>query len=181
MITNPSLVETGLDLLDFTTIIFFQVGYNLSTMRQASRRSWRLSQTKDIQVYFLYYKDTIQEQAISLMATKLQAAQTLEGNFSEEGLKAMSQNDDVLTQIANNVVNDIKAVVDLDAFKSARHVKKESNKVREHKKTIEQIEYRLDSRGQKIIFEKLNDKVKRNKNKTYISSSYTNNLLKLFL
>ena len=54
MITNPSLVETGLDLLDFTTIVFFQVGYNLSTMRQASRRSWRLSQTKDIQVYFIY-------------------------------------------------------------------------------------------------------------------------------
>ena len=42
---NPSLVETGLDLLDFTTIIYYQVGYNLFTMRQSSRRSWRLSQT----------------------------------------------------------------------------------------------------------------------------------------
>jgi hypothetical protein len=181
MITNPSLVETGLDLLDFTTIIFFQVGYNLSTMRQASRRSWRLSQTKDIQVYFLYYKNTIQEQAISLMATKLQAAQTLEGNFSEEGLKAMSQNDDVLTQIANNVVNDIKTVVDLDAFKSARQVKQQANKERPNNKSIEQIEYVIDMRGQKNILPKVKENVIQTKNVTYIKNEYTDNLIKLFV
>jgi hypothetical protein len=181
MITNPSLVETGLDLLDFTTIVFFQVGYNLSTMRQASRRSWRLSQTKDIQVYFLYYNRTIQEQAISLMATKLQAAQTLEGNFSEEGLKAMSQNDDVLTQIANNVVNDIKTVVDLDAFKSARQVKQQANTERPHNKSIEQIEYVIDYRGQKNILPKTKENVKQTKVKTYIKSEYTDNLIKLFV
>ena len=181
MITNPSLVETGLDLLDFTTIIFFQVGYNLSTMRQASRRSWRLSQTKDIQVYFLYYNRTIQEQAISLMATKLQAAQTLEGNFSEEGLKAMSQNDDVLTQIANNVVNDIKTVVDLDAFKSARQVKQQANTERPHNKSIEQIEYVIDYRGQKNILPKTKENMKQTKVKTYIKSEYTDNLIKLFV
>ena len=28
MITNPALVETGLDLLYFPTLIFFQIGYN---------------------------------------------------------------------------------------------------------------------------------------------------------
>ena len=181
MITNPSLVETGLDLLEFTTIVFFQVGYNLSTMRQASRRSWRLSQTKDIEVYFLYYANTIQEQAISLMATKLQAAQTLEGNFSEEGLKAMSQNDDVLTQIANNVVNDIKTVVDLDAFKSARQVKKQANTERPHSKSIEQIEYVIDARGQKNILPKTIKSVNQTKNKTYINSEYIDNLIRLFM
>ena len=153
MITNPALVETGLDLLDFTTIIFFQIGYNLSTMRQASRRSWRLSQTKDIQVYFFYYTGTIQEQAMALMATKLQAAQTIEGNFSEEGLKAMSNNEDMLTQIANNVVNDIKQVVDMEAFKSSKYVKEQSNTVREHDKTIKQIECNMNEEGQRIIFD----------------------------
>ena len=178
MITNPSLVETGLDLLDFTTIVFFQIGYSLSTMRQASRRSWRLSQTKPIEVYFLYYKNTIQEQAMSLMATKLQAAQTLEGNFSEEGLKAMSENNDMLTQIANNVVNDIKTVVDLDAFKSAREVKQQSNKTREHVKTLDQIEYVLDYRGQKNILQK---SATAPKTKTYIESRYVSNLLRLFI
>ena len=181
MITNPTLVETGLDLLDFTTIIFFQIGYNLSTMRQASRRSWRLSQTKDIEVYFLYYNGTIQEQAISLMATKLQAAQTLEGNFSEEGLKAMSQNDDMLTQIANNVVNDIKTVVDLDAFKSARHVKQQSNNERPHSKSITQIKFELDDRGQKIILPSIKKCMTSSNKKTYISNEYIKNPIKLFI
>ncbi|MCY7865952.1 SNF2-related protein [Bacillus spizizenii] len=120
LICNPALVETGLDLLSFTTILFYQVGYNLFTMRQASRRSWRLSQTKDIEVYFMYYENTIQEQALSLMATKLQASQAIEGKFSEEGLHAMSNNEDLLTQIANSVVEGIRHTVDVDVFGKAK-------------------------------------------------------------
>ena len=179
MITNPALVETGLDLLDFTTIIFFQIGYNLSTMRQASRRSWRLSQTKNIQVYFFYYYGTIQEQALALMATKLQAAQTIEGNFSEEGLKAMSNNEDILTQIANNVVNDIKQVVDMEAFKSSKYVKEQSNTVRQHDKTIKQIECNMDADGKRCVFDienTLSDATPR-----FIDVSKLKNPIELFL
>lgn len=117
---NPTLVETGLSLLDFTTIIWYQVCYNLYTMRQASRRSWRINQDHDVQVYFLYYKDTVQEQALSLMATKLQAAMAIEGKFSEEGLNAMSNNEDILTQIAMAVTEDIKDTVDVQVFQ--KHV-----------------------------------------------------------
>ena len=179
MITNPALVETGLDLLDFTTIIFFQIGYNLSTMRQASRRSWRLSQTKDIQVYFFYYTGTIQEQAMALMATKLQAAQTIEGNFSEEGLKAMSNNEDMLTQIANNVVNDIKQVVDMEAFKSSKYVKEQSNTVREHDKTIKQIECNMNEDGQRIIFDVPN--VLSDTPQRFINTTKLKNPIELFL
>ena len=98
-----------------------------------------------------------------------------------EGLKAMSQNEDVLTQIANNVVNDIKTVVDLDAFKSARQVKQQANTTRPHNKTIEQIEYALDSRGQKIILQKFKKKEKQTKNTAYIRNDYTINPLKLFV
>lgn len=125
LMCNPKLVETGLDLLDFTTIIFYQVGYNIFTMRQASRRSWRLSQTKDIEVYFMYYKDTIQAQALSLMATKLQASMAIEGKFSEEGLRAMSNNEDLLTQIANSVVEGIKDTVQVQSFVSTEKKERE--------------------------------------------------------
>lgn len=118
LICNPTLVETGLDLLDFTTIIFYEVGYNLYTMRQSSRRSWRLGQTRPISVYYLYYNDTIQEQALSLMATKLQASMAIEGKFSEDGLNALSNNEDLLTQIANNIVNGIKHKVNSTCFAS---------------------------------------------------------------
>ncbi|MFR8333599.1 MAG: helicase C-terminal domain-containing protein [Oscillospiraceae bacterium] len=44
LITNPRCVETGLDLNAFTTLIFYSMGYNLFTLRQASRRSWRINQ-----------------------------------------------------------------------------------------------------------------------------------------
>ena len=118
LVCNPSLVETGLDLLDFTTIIFYQIGYNLFTLRQASRRSWRLSQTKDVRVYFLFYRSTVQEQALSLMASKLQAAMAIEGKFSEDGLNAMSNGDDLLTQIASSVAEGIKDTVDAQVFSS---------------------------------------------------------------
>lgn len=130
LMCNPKLVETGLDLLDFTTIIFYQVGYNIFTMRQASRRSWRLSQTKDIEVYFMYYKDTIQAQALSLMATKLQASMAIEGKFSEEGLRAMSNNEDLLTQIANSVVEGIKDTVQVQSFVSTERKERERDTTR---------------------------------------------------
>ena len=147
LICNPSLVETGLNLLDFTTIVFYQLGYNLNTMRQASRRSWRLSQDKDITVYFLYYSDTTQEATLSLMATKLHAAQSMEGKFSEEGLRAMSDNQDVLTQIASNVVDGIKNTVDQSLFQSANHVKQVGNVETVHNRKPNRIEVPMDSKG----------------------------------
>jgi hypothetical protein len=129
VICNPTLVETGLDLLPFTTIVFYQVGYNIFTMRQASRRSWRLSQIHPIQVYFMYYQDTIQEQALSLMATKLQASMAIEGKFSEEGLRAMSNNEDLLTQIAQSVVQGIEHTIDAEVFKSTTTITESGERV----------------------------------------------------
>lgn len=120
LMCNPNLVKTGLDLLEFTTIVFYQMGYNIFTMRQASRRSWRLSQTRDIEVYFMFYKETIQEQAMSLMASKLQASMALEGKFSEEGLRAMADNEDLLSQIASSVVEGIKHTVEAEVFTGKR-------------------------------------------------------------
>lgn len=152
MICNPSLVETGLDLLDFTSIIFYQIGYNLFTMRQASRRSWRLSQDKDIKVYFMYYRGSIQEQTLALMATKLQAAMAIEGKFSEEGLRAMSNNEDLLTQIANNVVEGIKDTVNQDLFKATTFVKSKECKNRLHLNNTDILKFKMNSKGNKTIY-----------------------------
>lgn len=46
MITNPELVKTGLDLLDFPTIVFMQSGFNVYTVQQAARRSWRIGEAR---------------------------------------------------------------------------------------------------------------------------------------
>lgn len=119
MICNPRLVETGLDLLSFTNIIFYQVGYNLFTMRQASRRSLRLNQPNNVNVYFMYFANTAQETVLSLMANKLQAAMAIEGKFSEEGLSAMSNNDNILSRLASSLVEDIEYKIEEGDFKTA--------------------------------------------------------------
>ena len=52
-IAHPKLVETGLDLLFAPTILFHESGYSLHTLRQASRRSWRIGQRQPVRVKFL--------------------------------------------------------------------------------------------------------------------------------
>jgi hypothetical protein len=99
VISHPRLVETGLDLFDkggrhnFPTICFFETGYNLFTLRQASRRSWRIGQNKPCRVIYFYYEGTMQDRALALMGRKLTAAQALEGKFSSEGLVSMAGED----------------------------------------------------------------------------------------
>ena len=113
LITNPSLVETGLDLNAFTTLIFYSMGYNLFTLRQASRRSWRINQTAPrVEVYMLYYKNTMQHKAMKLMASKLAVAGIIEGNFTEEGLAAMSDVQDMTSLMAKELMLGIRDSVE---------------------------------------------------------------------
>jgi SNF2 family DNA or RNA helicase len=96
VISHPKLVETGLDLFskdgsyNFPSIVFYETGYNLFTLRQSSRRGWRIGQRKDCRTYYLYYSGTMQDKAMALMGKKLKASLTLEGKFSSEGLVALS-------------------------------------------------------------------------------------------
>ena len=83
LIVNPELVKLGLDLYQFPTVIFFQTGYNIFTLRQAARRSWRIGQRYPVKVYFLCYQETMQEVAISLIAKKLEASLLVEGELPE--------------------------------------------------------------------------------------------------
>lgn len=118
LIANPTLVQTGLDLNAFTTLIFYDTGYKLFTLRQASRRSWRINQTAPrVEVYMLYYQDTMQHKAIKLMASKLAVAGIIEGSFSEEGLAAMSECEDMTTLMAKELMLGIKdSVEDVSAM-----------------------------------------------------------------
>lgn len=105
LIMNPKLIEVGLNLLDYTTIVFYEVGNELSCIRQASRRSWRLNQTKPVEVYFMYYNETVQEQVLAMTSSKLKASSAIEGNFTEDGLSAMTEDTDIMTKIADNIAN----------------------------------------------------------------------------
>ena len=56
IICHPRLVQTGLDLVDFPTIVWYETDYSVYTMRQASRRSWRIGQTRPVKVIFMAYR-----------------------------------------------------------------------------------------------------------------------------
>ena len=53
-ISHPKIIETGLDLLSHPSLIFYQSGYSLHTLRQASRRSWRIGQRQPVRVFYLH-------------------------------------------------------------------------------------------------------------------------------
>ncbi len=86
LVCHPRLVQTGLDLVDFPTIVWFEADYSVYTMRQASRRSWRIDQTQPVQVVFMAYRNTLQADALKLVAKKLQSSLAVEGELPEDGL-----------------------------------------------------------------------------------------------
>lgn len=94
IITNPELVKTGLDLLEFPTIVFMQTGYNVYTLLQAARRSWRIGQTQPVRVVFLGYQGTAQEQCLTLMSKKIVVSQSTSGDMPETGLDVLNQDGD---------------------------------------------------------------------------------------
>jgi hypothetical protein len=94
IITNPELVKTGLDMLEFPTIVFMQSGYNVYTLQQASRRSWRIGQKHDVDVHFLGYAGTAQMGCLELMAKKIAVSQSTSGDMPDSGLDILNQSGD---------------------------------------------------------------------------------------
>ena len=74
LICHPRLVQTGLDLIDFPTTVWDETDYSVCVVRQASRRSWRIGQTRPVKVVFMSYKNTLQADALKLVAKKLQSS-----------------------------------------------------------------------------------------------------------
>ncbi|MFQ5859868.1 MAG: helicase-related protein, partial [Anaerolineae bacterium] len=80
LICNPRLVQTGLDLVDFATSIFFEIEYSVYLVQQASRRTWRLGQTEPVEIYFPIYAGTMEHRAVAHVGRKVAAAQLLYGD-----------------------------------------------------------------------------------------------------
>jgi hypothetical protein len=91
LVTNPRLVQTGLDLIDFPSVVWAEVDYSVYVLRQASRRSWRIGQREPVEVTFLTYAGTLQAEALGLVAAKTRASLAVEGELPEEGLAALGE------------------------------------------------------------------------------------------
>ncbi len=106
VICHPKLVQTGLDLIEFPTILFYETGYSIYVLRQASRRSWRIGQRAPVKVKFLHYAETMQETCLRLMGKKLLVSLAMEGKFSSEGLQAINDDDDIMMAMARELVTE---------------------------------------------------------------------------
>jgi len=127
VLCHPKLVETGLDLLAFPTLYFYETGYSLHTLRQASRRSWRIGQRFDVRVKFVTYAGTMQETCLRLMGKKMLVALMMEGKFSGEGLQSLDTDEDLMSAMARELVE--KAGVGESADAIWRELDQEREKV----------------------------------------------------
>ena len=113
--SHPQLVETGIEMFgpgfNFPTLIWYSTGFKLNTLRQASRRSWRIGQAKACRTVYLYYGDSAQSTAIGVMASKLVAAEAIEGKFSDGGLADESQDEDIALAVARSLADNITVKV----------------------------------------------------------------------
>lgn len=118
LITNPKLVKVGLDLIMFPNIHFYQLDYSTYDYMQASRRSWRIKQTMNVKVFTYVYAGTIQEKALKHIARKIDASLAMQGKFSEEGLRAMSESSDGMNALAKEIMkkdllSDVDTIYDI--------------------------------------------------------------------
>lgn len=164
-ITNPKCVKTGLDFLfyhkgamyNFPTIIFYQYGYDLFTMWQASRRHYRLNQVQECRTFYLLSDRTVQLDALEMVASKQVATSAIQGHFSSEGLCAMAQGVDPRIKLAQAAsekspeqVMGVKSMFDvLNQWHAGSGEKKEYRKM---------LTYR-ELTGEECISEEENDKV----------------------
>ena len=106
LICHPRLVQTGLDLIDFQTLCWYETDYSVYVMRQASRRSWRIGQTRPVKVVFMSYRNSLQADALKLVAKKLQSSLAVEGELPEDGLAAYGDDgDDLMMALARKIVS----------------------------------------------------------------------------
>ena len=68
------------------------------------RRSWRIGQRRPVEVKFFAYKGTIEEVCLRLMGKNLLVALAIEGKFASEGLQVIDGDDDMLTAMARELI-----------------------------------------------------------------------------
>ena len=131
LICHPRLVQTGLDLIDFPTICWDETDYSVYVVRQASRRSWRIGQTRPVKMVFMSYRNTLQADALKLVAKKMQSSLAVEGELPEDGLAAYGDDgDDMMMALARRIVSgeeeEAEAETMEEVFAQARNAEREA-------------------------------------------------------
>jgi hypothetical protein len=59
-----------------------------------------------VRVFYLHYEETMQSSCLRLMGRKLLVSLAMEGKFSREGLQSLDEDDNMLTAMARELVNE---------------------------------------------------------------------------
>ena len=114
VLCNPRLVETGLNLIGWPSIVVLEPVYSLFTLAQAKRRAFRPTQTRSCEVTFLCYADTMSETAISIVARKQAAAAILSGDDLSAGLMEFDAGMSLFKELANAVQHGVTSASNTD-------------------------------------------------------------------
>ncbi len=131
LIMNQRLVEVGLDLLEFPSLLFWQMNDDISVVRQASRRSWRISQHRECRVYFFVAKQTKQMAQFQRLMSRRVSAMIVEGRIerSDDLAKYADDGNNLTRKLADSIaawekaaakdVSDDIVMVEEDEFQEA--------------------------------------------------------------
>ncbi|NEG79285.1 helicase [Bifidobacterium avesanii] len=88
--------NTGLNLTGASVVIHADPWWNAAAQDQATDRAHRIGQTRDVNVYQIVAKDTIEERMLKLQAAKSEVARQVLGDGSAAGGVAALTRDDLL-------------------------------------------------------------------------------------
>jgi len=110
LIMSMSLVQVGLDLMEWPTIIYFQLHDDINVLRQSSRRSWRLGQSKLCKVLYLVNGKTQQMAQFQRLMSRRINALLVEGRIERSDSLAKFAQDDM-----SNLTRDLsKCLAEVD-------------------------------------------------------------------
>ena len=144
LICHPRLVQTGLDLIDFPTLVWFETDYSVvhDETGVASVMAHRPDPARQGCVHELS-RNTLQADALKLVAKKLQSSLAVEGELPEDGLAAYGDDgDDLMMALARRIVSgdeeDETETVE-EVFAQARDAESEAEEllVDEHWRPVE--------------------------------------------
>jgi len=113
LLVNPRRVETGLDLIHFATMVFYEIEYSLISFWQAMRRLWRLGQTQPVKIAHVVYHHTMEEAGLALLGQKFKAAALLYGDNAASAISDEAADDgDFLAELAARVLAKEQLTID---------------------------------------------------------------------
>ena len=114
VVCNAKLVEVGLDLYDFPTLMFYQFTDEVATMRQAARRAWRIGQHRMCKILYYVYEQSYEVVQLRRMLHKRAHALLLEGRLDRSEVATFAPQDE-LSASAMNIAACLGDLDDLSA------------------------------------------------------------------